>query len=616
MSKKSFLRVSVGCLLMLGLAAPAIYWSAKHLRPDPLSDKPPADSERGGDVAGSARPAFFPVGMEQVYDLSYENRVVTATEQEVSAFAISGPIKIMALSEQPNPLIRFEFAGNLVLANGTGTVADGVSAIEEAARRPFVIELTPSGLLKMARFEAGVPAFVGRLWTALGEYLQVMRNSVQDEWQSQENDASGRYVAAYNWKEPGLLLKWKRHYTSLTTQTMKSYEVLASEYRFDFDGSSRLRGVAVNEKTKAELGDSAMPSFLSEVKLALRATGAPQLVAQLDDLLTQSQQLGPLVDRQREEDRKARDLAMIGGMTLGEAFVRLGALARQGASKDELKRAERAYVSLTAMLRRDPDALAAVRARLLKEGPLTETLLAALRDSSSPESQRLLVEMTKQDSPLGTEGRMEAARALSMVAEPSADTVGALKEMRTDAILGTQGSYGLGSALHRLQAQDSELAGDVRAFLTEQLSVATTPGEKAVALTALGNAGDPATLDAIRPFTSDADADVRASAVQALRRIPGPDVDQMIARFTTDDSQAVRHSAVDVVSERSASPVLAAAVAKLALNEEDYQTRAKCVNVLAQWLPSDPSIAPSLRAVAENDKNADLRKVAQNALGG
>jgi HEAT repeat protein len=601
---------------MVGLAAPAIYWSAKHLRPQSSSDKAQTDEERGGNVASSSRPGFFHLGVEQTYDLSYENRVVTATEQQVSAFSLSGPIKILALSEQPNPVIRFEFAGNLVLATGAGAVTDGAAAMEEAARRPFIVELTSNGMLSRARFEPGVPAFVGRLWTALGEYLQVPRHSLQDEWQSQESDASGRYLADYNWKTPGVLLKWKRRYTSLTSQPMKSYDVLSSENRFEFDDSKCLREVAVNERTKAELGDSAMPSFLSEVKIAMRATGAPKLVAQLDDLLAQAEQLGPLVDRQREEDRKARDMAMIGGLTLGQAFVRLDALNRPGASKDELKRAERAYVSLTAMLRRDPSALAAVKERLLKEGPLTETLLAALRDSSSPESQRLLVEMTKQGSPLGTERRMEAARALSMVAEPTSDTVVALKEMRTDAILGTQGSYGLGSALHRLQAQDPELAGDVRSLLTEQLVAATTPGEKAVALTALGNAGDPETLDAIRPFTSDTDPDVRASAVQALRRIPGADVDQMIARFTTDESQAVRHSAVDVVSERNASPVLAAAVAKLALSEEDYQTRAKCVNVLAQWLPSDPSIAASLRYVAENDKNADLRKVAQNALGG
>ncbi|MDP9151649.1 MAG: hypothetical protein M3O36_17140 [Myxococcota bacterium] len=53
---------------------------------------------------------------------------------------------------------------------------------------------------------------------------------------------------------------------------------------------------------------------------------------------------------------------------------------------------------------------------------------------------------------------MEAARSLSLVATPTGDTVQSLKDLRTDPTVGAQATFGLGSALHRLQEQDPTLA--------------------------------------------------------------------------------------------------------------------------------------------------------------
>jgi HEAT repeat protein len=200
------------------------------------------------------------------------------------------------------------------------------------------------------------------------------------------------------------------------------------------------------------------------------------------------------------------------------------------------------------------------------------------------------------------------------VASPTAATVEALESLRSDPDVGVQATFGLGSALHRLADQDPALAAETRTALTDQLARATAPGQQAAVLTALGNAGDPATLDTIRAYlTSDSDK-VRAAAAQALRRITGADADQLLATLCTDPSGDVRLSAVDAAGERMVSAVLANTLAALVVGEPLYQVRAKVVNILAQWSRDAPSAAAALAIVASRDPNADLRSVAHGAL--
>jgi HEAT repeat protein len=316
------------------------------------------------------------------------------------------------------------------------------------------------------------------------------------------------------------------------------------------------------------------------------------------------------------QDEAALDRARIQGLTVREALARVQPLAQRGDAGAEVRdRAGRAYVALTALLRQDPSALAQVRDLLLKKGPLTDTLLAALRDASTPESQKLLAQMASASSPLDGYDRMEAARALSLVTTPTSDTVQTLKDLRSDPELGTQATYGLGSALHRLQDEDPGLAAQTRDALTSQLSSATTDGQRGAVLTALGNAGDSTTFDLIRKYVSDPSPSVRAAAAQALRRIPGADADALLATLCADPIPTVRESALDAISERTPDTVLVGAVSPVALGDQVFRARAMAVNLLAQWLPRDSTIAPALQQVADRDPSEDLRNVARHALG-
>lgn len=588
----------------------------------------PGGQTSAPQAAGSDSRPLFPVGVEQGYRLEYKTRVATTSNQPITNLALAGALRLVCLAASPSMIVRGEFAGTLVVdsagapnsggkggGTGAGTGA-GEAALAEAARLPFLLEFGVDGSFRRVRGAAGTPALVGRLWGALGEYLQLMRPGSTRAWETNENDASGRYVARYEEPRAGRVSKAKLRYETLTAKTLASYDVVSSSMDFGLDARGWLESFLAAETTKANLGSGvgAFAGFEAATAIELRRTDARSGVARLAAWLADSARTVPLLQSPREENQRMRDRSLIGGLTLAEALSGLEPFEGPHAKRDDRARASRAFVALAALVRQDPGALVAVRARLEKKGPLTEALLAALRDAGTPEAQELLAEMSGAGSALDAEQRLEATRSLSRVARPTPETVAALKALRSDPDVGGQATFGLGSALHRLDQQDPALAGEVRSALTEQLAAARSPGEQAAVLTALGNAGDDATLDVIRTYVTSDEATVRGAAAQALRRIGGAEPDGILTTLSTDPSADVRFSAVDAMAERPFSAPLASALSSMVVKESAYPVRAKALNLLAQWSPSGPTVAEALNVVASRDPNADLRDVARRAL--
>ncbi|HEY7373772.1 MAG TPA: HEAT repeat domain-containing protein [Polyangia bacterium] len=573
-------------------------------------------------AAGSV-PPLCPVGVRQRYEIDYATRVVTTAGQPLTGFALEGSLELTGLAAAPAQLVRGQFTGTLTAqAGGAGAEGD---ALAEAARRPFLLAFGADGSFQGARGEPGLPAFVGRLWSALGEYLQLRHGAAgAADWQLEESDAAGRYLAAYAQTGRQTVSKKKLRYTATAAQAVSSYEVRASAAGFELDADGRLASLGAGESLRARVGDGngPVPGFESTTTLDLRRASVDAVPSLLASWLADSARAVALRGAAHADSQRARDRALIDGLTVAEALSRLQPLAERagqkdgtgGASREARGRAGRAFAAFTALLRQDPAALAAAEANLRKGGPLTTTLLAALRDAGSPEAQALLAEMSRPGSPLAPEQRFEATRALSLVATPTADTVETLRALRGDPEVAAQATYGLGSALHRLDAQDPALAAEVRGDLLGQLAAAHTPGERSMVLTALGNAGDPATLDAIAGYQQSDDAAVRAAVAQAVRRIDGPQADAMLASLCADPAASVRLAAVSAADQRPASAALTGAVSALALGEPEFRVRARAVNLLAQWSPGPPAVADTLATVASRDPSPDLRNVATGAL--
>lgn len=579
------------------------------------SGAPSRHDSHAGSAGATRSGPLFAQGMEQQYQLDESTIITTSNGQPITQLDLHGPMKLTGLDASLKTVVRGEFKGVVTAGTGADSKIGGADVLSEAAHRPFVLEYDSEGRFVSAKGEVQVPVFVARVWIALGQYLQFVRADAKgDQWEEHESDAAGKYLAAYLKKGPGTIFKRKVMYESFAAKALASYDIKSSAATFALDSDESLVTFDLSEETSANPGGGPLPAFEGATHLKLARTARVAVTDRLKDYLAAAATATPLSDRQPQEDESVRNKARIAGFTLGKVYDDLKAFANDKATSDQRDRAGRAFVALTAMLREDPAVFESVKKRIKHNGPQLETMLAALRDAGTPAAQTLLAELAGPKSPLDGEERMEAARSLSRVEQPSLETVHALKDLRSDPDLGQQATYGLGSALHRLQGRDPSLANEVRSTLTDQLTTATTPDEQAVVLTALGNAGDASTLNAIRGYLASASEEVRAAAAQALRRIAGAEADQLLAATCTDPSANVRYSVVDAIRERPSANVLAAALEALAVREPEFQVRARAVNTLAQWAPEIGGIADVLRVVAQSDPNADLRNVAQRAL--
>ncbi len=586
-----------------------------------VGDSPSGTAVGGGDEAlgaaatgrADASPRDhalrFPTGLVQSYAMAEHTRVVTTHGQALVDLSLGGALTLTALRQEPTVLVRGQFTGECSIRAADDALGAGNAELSAASQQAFFLEFAADGSFQRALGDAELPSFVGRMWSALGEYLQVSPSAGETRWEARERDAAGVYVAAYEARTRSELGKRKLRYEGPAAKRAPARTIIRFDAVFVLDDEQRLDALTLYDDTRVDSTGEPLPGFEGITELALKRTGAS--LSEVGDWLAEAAESVDVTEAARSQDRSARDRARIGGLGLAEIFARLHLL--DSAEKEERDRAGKAFLALTSLLRLDPSQLEVVRAHIEQGGPLTDTLLAALRDASTPESQRLLAELAGPDTPLDSEQRMQAARSLSRVPEPSGETVATLRGLQADSEVGTQATYGLGSALHRLQGQDPALAAEVRETLLDELDEAA-PGARPALLTALGNAGDPATLDAIQRYVRDESPAVRAAAAQALRRIPGQGADAALAMLCTDSDPDVRYSAADAISERAPSTALVQALSGLALGEPVFRTRARAVNTLARWLPQAPGAAEALRVVAESDPHADLRRTAQLAI--
>lgn len=573
--------------------------------------------------AGSGGLVSWRIGQGRTYTLRLRTTVSMASGAQLVAFEIRGPLALVAITEQPTFLLRTEFSGEIsnfegaISSENTDRRAQMSDQIVAALRAPYFMEFSPGGDLLGLRTTVQM-SFVTQIWQALAASMQFKtKEHGGSEWEIEEDDTAGTYLAAYRSGGEGAFEKRKLRYLRMRSPGL-SYSRVFSKATFRYAPKGGIERLGVRETLEVE-ASAPIPSLRSETEIDLNAlpgdfveanVGELRAAAQTLPLVRPSQVAAGLSPAELDEARASR-------MDLTQALALLRAereSADRGTLTEEDKRgAGRAYVALTALLRLHPDGMKTVETEVRAGSPLSGTLIEALRDAGSAEAQALLRELVTLPT-LDDARRMLAARSLSHVEVPTPETVAALERLQTDEKLGMQATYGLGSNIYRLQKTDPSRAGSLLAALERRLFAAVTDRERTMLLTALGNAGHPDSLESIRRFVEHGSIEVRAAAAQALRRIPGETADGLLAKLSEDPDENIRFSAMDAISERSASPVLEHRVAAMALGEPDFRTRVQAVRTAVDWLETTPGLASTLELVSNRDESEDIRRTARTAL--
>jgi len=129
------------------------------------------------------------------------------------------------------------------------------------------------------------------------------------------------------------------------------------------------------------------------------------------------------------------------------------------------------------------------------------------------------------------------------------ESVDALKRHAESGILQVHAPYGLGTFSRRLrEAGEAARAAEIAHLLMQLLAKASTPSIQVHVLRGIANSGHPDALVAAKPLLSAPSTKVRAAAVDAIRLMPGDEVEQLIAAQLLGTDPEAQLAAVDAIA--------------------------------------------------------------------
>jgi hypothetical protein len=626
--------------LAMGMLAAAAASCGKAGGPAPRASDPAA--------RGPVQRLAWQDGAHYAYDLTLSGRTVMEQDGQDRLLvdlrlgagldlwarrAAGGGVELVARLRD----VRLEGGG----ARGEGSFGDLAARLQQ----PWAVELA-DGRVRALRLAAGLPPAAVSLERNIAAALQLAPGPAgATAWTGSENDATGSYAAEYRaLPEPGRFAKRKVRYDSFLVGVAGPRfgidigrgpapappELAASDIQIAVDAGA-LASVRSSEELRATVG--AGTPVRAKSALELRRTARDQAPppaewASAEAGLRELAASEPYASPVRHLDA---DAAKAAGWTFERAVAALEALERDRpdlaalpassvgkqtpAENARAQQSARAFGALTAIFRQQPDTVRRAVVLARKNGPAAPALLDALSASRTAPAQAALLGLAT-DAKLPRGLRQAAAGSLIRTEQPDEATVAALIPLGDDPLLGAYATYGLGTFARKLrEAGEVERAARISKLLVGRLAAAHDDQQKVTVLRGLANAGDAGAMEAVRPYLGSGSAQLRAAAVQALRLVPSPEVDRLIAeRLASEQERLPRDEALSAASPRPASPVLVAAVEKVASTAPDPQGRLLAVRLLGHWLRGRADLRPALEEVARGDAEPKVREEARRLL--
>jgi hypothetical protein len=286
--------------------------------------------------------------------------------------------------------------------------------------------------------------------------------------------------------------------------------------------------------------------------------------------------------------------------TRGELDAMLGELPPRSTGTEGAQ-VSRVYFALVDCLGRDGGLAAWLEDRLATAdptAPATRAMIGALAGAGTREAQTALVRL------LGRRAGDDAFLGLLIPTMGFAVAVGdelegglrAFAAGDASAVSRATADLALGTIAAR--TQDPARADRITRDYAAQLDGARDPDDVGGALDVLGNVATPAAATAVARYADDPRAAVRARALQALRRAPGPDAERVLAAALSDADDKVRAAAAWALGQRRASADVIAAEASALARESDPDVAAALLGALARIAVDDRSAREVIAATA------------------
>lgn len=245
-------------------------------------------------------------------------------------------------------------------------------------------------------------------------------------------------------------------------------------------------------------------------------------------------------------------------------------------------------------------------------------ILNLLVGAGTPQAQEVLRQLISSASRERYPGHELLLQRLSLVAAPTEETIRFAEALFRSGSPGERGAdaFVLGAvAGNAFTSGDVERARAAASFLLDELAHADNPAQQSILLEALGNAGIPDALETIARFAISEHPEVRASAAEALRSVPGERSRELLLQLVRDTHPAPQAKALLSLHEKGVGrrdlESLEDLVLSGAVPEENVGTLLNVVAAgpvspeagrilrrLATWEISSPELAARIRAMA------------------
>jgi hypothetical protein len=624
-------------LLVLALLAGVGAWRAGGSRREAL---PPAQPGDGVHLPGSLRLGVPPAeevrqgvkgrdrvltpGQRHRYTFDLDTRTSEGTEPGRPALHTgwSGALDLTYLGAEGGQHL---FLGQVVptrveVETGETSVLsdDARRGLQALFERPVYVAQDARGRVLAVHFDATQDAMARRLVRSLLAATQFVAES-GSQWSTEETDTTGDFESEYRTGgSANTYVKTKRRYLRVAAPDPRGPDLLPrlrGHLAFTLFEDGHVKEAAGSDVVERGGGGPGLPRVRAETRVALTSVGVDHQPLSLSDFQAVRATLWAerLAPRDGAEPGAASaDRQLVGGAKPGE-------LMRLLARETKPKAREEARARLAALFRLEPaEAERAAREVLAGQAnpSLAEQVVEALGSAGTPEAQRALASVL-EEARLRPETLTHAARVASRVERPTvalAEALGRTVDGARDASVRNTAALAVGAVLKGLEPLEP---GRGHALLEAMLKRCHARRvEPVVCLGTLANAGSPRGLAYARSALLHPAATVRAAAAEALRAIPGAEVEALLDQVLLGDpSPRVRAQAATAMSQRVAGPHLRA-VATALRSEQSESVRLELVRMLGGLKAVDEVALALLRDVADNDASEKVRRLASSLLEG
>jgi len=548
-------------------------------------------------------------------DVAYTMRTEEPnTEPSQLELAYTGTLRATPLPSAATDTI---WAYAMELTSFTGV--ELTEKIKAQFRRPFAIRFASNGQVAKIGYSPNMDSLVQNTVRMLAGALQLVRPEKSTKpaslWSTFENDMLGRYLAEYKQPDGLHVSKSKKSYQAFTFLGSSNAQNLAKgnhgtgHVTYEFAQDARLKSVECRDEVSVQMGAGTM-TVQASLGLHLSAANAdavaldPEQLAWLD--IGKAPAGRGLADNSSSEDSKPVNES-------AKSLVDKFANVRQLTTVDQVNTAN----LLARKVAQDPASIPTVVSMLrhLKPGEGTGMVISGLLGAKTAAARDAVFGIAADDT-FDPRVRRNAAEALGLDTNANEATVAGLDKLTRSTVgseLHPASALALGAAIDRVVSKGGQAEAGVDTLLG-LLAQAKDPNAQRLYVDAVGNSGSPRAYDALSPYLSSDNTSLRVAAMNALRKIPGDQVDGTLATAIVSSSDTLtRNAAIADLGSRPLTPTLVNAVTQV-LQGSNESAKLGVLNQISRASEVPAPVITAMQNLVNAGSSAEVIKAAQNIL--